>query len=274
MLARLILAAVLAALSTAGAQARDWSGFYAGGHAGYGTTGFDGFDAFKAFFPSEIGDINTGAPVMSTADFWALMTDDCLCNVIDEDTDDFIFGLAGGYNWQSGNYVYGVELTAFRAQFEGIGAIDALYPPFGPPGPLEASGLGGYIYTIDNVFTATGRVGYSFDRLLVSGFAGIAATRAEWTSIGFLVVDGPGGDGASVAAFEGAREWVLGWVLGIGAEYALTDTISLRLDYRHIGFEGFSPTGVALSGVTVDESFSPSTDFSADLVTLGINLRF
>jgi outer membrane immunogenic protein len=64
-----------------------------------------------------------------------------------------------------------------------------------------------------------GRVGYAFDRFLVYGAAGVAYADTRVKA---------GGAKDSQAT--------IGWTVGGGAEYAVTDNVALRADYRYVAY--------------------------------------
>ena len=74
------------------------------------------------------------------------------------------------------------------------------------------------------------RVGYAFDRFLVYGAAGVAYADTK------VRVNGLGKDSKTN----------LGWTVGGGAEYAITDNVSTRAEYRYTdyGKDSYSPGGV------------------------------
>jgi outer membrane immunogenic protein len=83
--------------------------------------------------------------------------------------------------------------------------------------------------------TVAGRIGYAYERWLVYGTAGGAATSYK------LSIDAPGvGSGSA----SGTR---YGWLVGGGVEQAFTDRISARLEYNYMDFgtrdETFTTTG-------------------------------
>jgi outer membrane immunogenic protein len=146
---------------------------------------------------------------------------------------DFDGGLLGGfigYNWQVGSFVFGVE-----------GDINATWndETFAFPGVEVEVGT-------DYLASIRGRVGYAWDRTLIFGTGGVAFTRAS--------VDASAGG----ATFSEDQSYT-GWTVGGGAEYAFTDNLIGRLEYRYYDFGkedilGFSD--VELNTHTVTAGFS------------------
>lgn len=117
------------------------------------------------------------------------------------DTDGFGGSAFGGWNWQNGAFVYGLEAD--------IGAYGAR----GDNGAVEAR------TTVDG--SVRGRVGVAVtDDVLVYGTAGGAAARQR-------------------VEFAGARDTdvVLGYTAGVGVDARLTDQVFGRLEYRHTRYE-------------------------------------
>ncbi|ODN71746.1 OmpA-like transmembrane domain protein [Methylobrevis pamukkalensis] len=115
------------------------------------------------------------------------------------------------------------------------------------------------------------RLGYAVDRLLVYGTGGFAYGNAE---VSASVSGGDGGGGTVTAAaapgLSASEENILtGWTVGAGVEYAFTDALSARLEYRYtdLGEATYSATtgigaGSAKFGVTYSQ------------VLAGISYRF
>lgn len=140
-------------------QAYDWSGFYLGGQGGYswGQTKVLGSD---------------------------------------QNADSGAAGLHAGYNFQSGNIVYGIE-NDFNYNFEKKGDAELEW---------DASGRA--------------RVGYAWDRTLFFATAGVAA----------------GGGKVDLPAAGKKDGILIGWTAGGGVEHAVTDNILVRGEYRHSDF--------------------------------------
>lgn len=121
-------------------------------------------------------------------------------------------GVAGGgqigYNWQSGQFVFGVETDV---QFSGA---DDTFAPFKFSNPWFG--------------TLRGRAGAAFNNVLLYGTLGLA--------YGSLKGEIPGLD-------ETRTE--VGWAGGIGAEYGFNPNWSARVEYLYMDLasRGFSITG-------------------------------
>ncbi len=139
-----------------------------------------------------------------------------------EDTDGGLFGGTIGFNMQSGNWVYGIEADGGWAGIE-----DDL-------SPVDVS--------VDWTATVRGRIGYAFDSFLLYATGGAAVAGIESASI-------PGDDTR------------LGFAVGAGAEAALTDSISAKIEYMYMDFGDDD-----ISGIPVD--------FDTHTVKAGLNFHF
>jgi outer membrane immunogenic protein len=118
----------------------------------------------------------------------------------DVDEDGFIGGVFGGWNFQNGGFVYGVEADAGYNNKQGFNGVDATQ------GRFEGS--------------LRGRLGYAVtDRVLVYGTAGAAAQQLKYMSPGFKDENG-----------------MVGWTAGAGVDAMLTDNVFGRIEYRYTDF--------------------------------------
>lgn len=118
-------------------------------------------------------------------------------------TQDFDGGLVGafvGYNWQFGNgFVAGIEGDFdYNWNEESFGGVDV---------GTDWSGA------------VRGRIGYAFDRVMVYGAGGWAITNGY--------VEGLGID---------ESETFNGWTVGAGVDFAVTDNMFIRGEYRYNDF--------------------------------------
>jgi outer membrane immunogenic protein len=182
----LALGAFGAALADDGA-AHDWSGPYAGAQIGYA------FADTSSFTTNLVGTF----PVP-----------------FDYESDGVLGGGHAGYNLQFGQVVLGIE------------------------GDIEAADISDrqdvFLYNVtyssettsDFAASIRARAGFTFDRLLIYGTAGVAWGRVKIAySCDVCVVEA-----GATSTLDDTRS---GWTAGGGVEYSLTPDISMRLDYRH-----------------------------------------
>jgi outer membrane immunogenic protein len=188
----------------------------------------------------------------------------------------FIGGGQAGYNWQTGAFVLGVETdfdgTTLSKSFDSTGA------PFVGPGAV-AAGLLGDTLTVHGkaslswLGTTRGRVGFVAtpdNRLMIYGTGGVAYGGG---SSNFSVFDATTG-----SFFSGSPSSTrVGWVIGGGVEYAITNNITIKGEYLYadLGSTSFTSAGnpaavLAFPGVTVGGKF----DYNASIFRAGVNYKF
>lgn len=166
---------------------------------------------------------------------------------VDFDVNGFVGGLTGGYNWQKGQFVFGLEGDVSYANIDG----SVLKVPFVAP-----CGNEGCTAKVDWFGTGRARVGYAFENFLpyaTGGFAvGHVKGSADLGACGFTPTCG----------YSDTR-W--GWTAGAGLEWAMNQQISFKAEYLHVdlGKPSFNSVGI------------PSTDaIKFDTVRVGINYHF
>ncbi len=236
---RLILAAALGAASMGSAAAADlhvkapvakapaavydWTGFYVGGHLGWAWT-----------------DKNWRTP--AGADLTSYTAD------------GFIGGVQGGYNWQTGAWVVGVEAQASWGDV--VTGRNWTDPEPVPVVPIKRTGT-----TVANLGTVALRLGHAVDRSLFYVKGGGA-----WVYETYRLFDATTPGTPLLASATGTR-W--GWMTGIGYEYAFLGNWSakIELDYLDFGRER-----ITVAGPTTVRAFDVTQDVV--LVKAGINYRF
>ena len=153
-----------------------------------------------------------------------------------DDAKGGVFGGQLGYNWQAGNFVFGIEGdiqgTTIKAT-ETVGAATV-------EGKVEAFA------------TVRGRLGYAFDRMLIYGTGGWAYTKTDLS----LTVGG---------ATISDSDWSSGYAIGGGLEWAIWDRWSLKGEYLYVHS---GDTTLTLAGTTV------TGDFKYNIIRAGLNYRF
>lgn len=132
----------------------------------------------------------------------------------DFEPDGFIGGVYAGYNYQmSNNIVIGAEVDVVYADVDGEGTVfDEPGDPIGLAGQeLNWSGAGRL------------RLGYAVDRFLPYIAGGVAFGDIDLTPIGVL--------GAPTFS-----DTFVGWTIGGGLDYAFTDNLIFRAEYRYTDF--------------------------------------
>jgi outer membrane immunogenic protein len=165
--------------------------------------------------------------------------DDTFGAYTDPDPDGFLGGVYIGYNHQfSNNVVIGGELDVVYADVEGTDDV------------FDAGGIPVAQYTQELKWSGAARVrlGYAVDRFLPYLAGGVAFGKIE------------GGNTGDTDEFS---DTYTGWTIGAGTEYAFTDNLIGRVEYRYTDFgeESFQ------SGVV-------SQELSTNEVRFGIAYKF
>lgn len=129
-----------------------------------------------------------------------------------------------GYNFQAGNFVFGLEGSLAAANFDG--KFTAPYLPAGGAWSPNMNWLG----------TVTGRFGLSFGQWLPYVKGGFAAA-----DVGSPLQDG-------VAGFSQSSSEHAGWTAGVGFEYQLSSKWSLGLEYLYTDLGNGSPNSLGSGG--------------------------
>ena len=171
----------------------------------------------------------------------------------------FIGGGQLGYNWQTGNFVLGVE-----GDIDGIARNNN-----NGSGAVLIGGAGPFVVTANSaswVATLAARFGWAADHWLFYGKAG-----GGWVgnNSGFTVTNVTTG-----ATFGGgSSNSVGGWLLGGGVEYAINNNWSLKGEYDFIGLGNRNfAVPVVVGGGVVDTFTGSSRNFQ--MVKFGFNYAF
>ena len=229
-----------------GASLLNWSGFYIGGNAGgiWGDYGF-GDSSVDVTVPRPLG----GSEIV-TVDVPAFSANS---------GGDFIGGVQAGYNRQFGSFVLGVEGDADGTSLGGSRSFtlhSTMLDVNGLSSEREASS--------DWMLTGRVRLGYAWNRILFYGTGGLALTNITVGATDFYSAAQPGAQSSSDDTI------VVGWTGGGGAEFAVSDAVSIAAEYRHSDFGGQS---FDLSGQGRFTVHSTHVDITEDQVTLRVNIR-
>ena len=118
-----------------------------------------------------------------------------------DDADGFGGSLYTGYNWQSGQIVYGVEAD--------VGMSDQR--SFATDGNSLKEGWNGSV---------RGRVGYDLSPVMIYGTAGVAAANNKLSN-----------------AAGSDDKTAVGYTVGAGVETMVTDNITARVEYRYTDYQ-------------------------------------
>lgn len=167
------------------------------------------------------------------------------------DVNGAIGGIHAGYNEQFNSFVVGLEgdidLSGIRGSTHaGIGAEGATISSLSLKNTWQGS--------------IRARVGYAFDRFLIYGTGGVAFGDAKVRGS----VVGPAG------VFSGSdTKTLVGWTVGVGAEYAFDDHWSARAEVR---YTDFGKSSYRLTGE--DGSLRFKSGFDEVTTLVGISYKF
>ena len=171
-----------------------WTGFYVGGHGGYAWTHKQWHEASDR-------------------------------ELVSYTAEGGIWGVQGGYNWQSGGLVIGVEAQASWSDVRKGAPYLEQDNIVGPAGRVTRGRVG---TTVENIGTVALRLGHAWDRSLFYVKGG-----AAWAYEVFRAFDA-GVPGEPLLASASDTRW--GWMVGIGYEYAFLGNWSAKIEYDFLGF--------------------------------------
>jgi outer membrane immunogenic protein len=232
----------------------DWAGMYAGGSLGIDLRSAPQF----AFPDSGAYDVNFsgGAPVFSgESPFmpWSTSPGPQAPIVASADL---------GRNFQSGDFVYGWEGDV---SFLGTSFNQSLNEP-GRIGNFSVDS------GVSTLFTFRPRVGVTMDRLLLFATGGLGVGSATLSSHASVT------DTAKSAHWDGEDSaWKAGFVVGGGAEYAVTPKMRIKFEalYYNLGSMSVTATGSGVdSGVVTVQPYSGTVPLQGTLARVGVNFGF
>ena len=226
-----------------------WTGFYIGGNAGYSW----GRSSTDVSYYNTL----TGLPIVAPA------------GSITSSGFDMNGGIAGGqigYNWQSNNWVFGLEADAQWSGERGRGlyncAAVAVTAGACLPGlTFLPAGVTGTSLTYDQSLewfgTVRGRAGVLVTpKVLLYGTGGLAYGSIKTT--GTLVGVTPAN--VAITSTGSSSDIRLGWTVGAGVEGKLTSNWSAKLEYLYLDFDTYRAGDFTLAplntiGARVDSRF-------------------
>jgi outer membrane immunogenic protein len=236
MLKKILLTGAVIALMSVGAQAADivepaaydWTGPYIGIQGGY------------AWGKNDLSANSTGDVV---AEFAAAVIDGDDGSF---DLDGFVGGGHAGLNWQMDSLVLGLEGDIEFADLDDDIDIFDLAGNLAGQDKVQVDWLGSIRL----------RGGFAVDRALFYATGGLAVGGAELEAdddFGEHLVD------------ERDTKW--GWTIGAGLEYAFTDDLSARVEYRYTDLGNVKAHGE-------DENVDDKADLAFHAVRVGLSWHF
>ena len=197
-----------------------WTGFYVGGFAGYKfssvDTNLDLTGLWDTQFPEGRDAVEAAAPH-------------------DLDNSGFEAGGLLGYNYQWHNWVFGVEADAAYLWAHESDYV-ALVPV--PNDPVDGYALSTSFRT-RYLATFAPRIGYTFCRWMPYVTGGLAVGQLDYSQ-DILNVISPAATGFTFDEQGSKTETKVGWMVGGGLEYAVTDHWRVRGQYQFIDLGSIS----------------------------------
>lgn len=239
------------------APAYDWSGFYVGGDIG--------------------GMAQTGS---GTSDFFQNDPDPAFANSVQAQSptsSSFIGGLHAGFNWQfARSFMVGVE-----GDWQWMNAHYLFCRQTDIASAACADNGRGFVYgssQAKSLATIRGRLGLTFDRLMLYGTGGVAFAEIN-SSLGTnCLVNGCADQGGASAALSNYATKKTGWVAGGGIEWMLDANWIVRGEYLHADLGSVTnllvldPVNSCFAGGPCGATFS--RDIRYDIVRLGASYKF
>jgi outer membrane immunogenic protein len=225
----------------------DWSGAYLGVHGGYG---FGDQDWTLIDNPGDGGDDTEGAggpPIGSI--------------VASHDLEGLLGGIQSGYNWQNGNFVFGIEA---ELAFTDIDGSESRISDGEKPGPRE------WATDINWLATLGPRLGYAFDSTLLYAEGGLALSGQDNYHLGaYGGPPNPPPDPAPPGREYDDSGMQMGWFLGAGLEQAFSEHWSGRVEYNYVALSN----EVKLWGNPANPAVF-DIDQDIHVIKVGLNYRF
>ena len=228
-----------------------WTGWYAGVNGGYSWGRSD-----------TTGNLynNTSGALLGTA------------------TDKFklnggIFGIQGGYNWQSDKIVYGIEADIQWSGEKGSTLFSCNTGPCLPTAIAPGGALADTVALSQKIAwfgTLRGRAGWTVTPtwlLYVTGGLAYGDVKTDGAISGFNA------NGGAVSAAFSNDSWRAGWTVGAGLEGVISGKWTGKIEYLYIDLGNFSGGGTLLT------SFPPllatfSSHVTDNVVRAGLNYHY
>ena len=235
------------------APAASWAGFYIGANAGAGSA--EGTYTLAPGGCFLTGVCGGGAALNPLRTF----TEDNLNTF-------FVGGAQAGYNWQAGNFVYGLEGDInYNGWNDNTAFLYALAAPL--VGTFTTA-----VNTKLNWFgTVRGRIGVAASpTILIFGTGGLAYGQVKSSTLG--VFSAAGDTYAGTASSTRA-----GWTVGGGMEWMFLPNWSLKWEYLYIDLGKLNYTDgciAACGAFATPQAYTTSVQFREQVARVGLNYHF
>jgi outer membrane immunogenic protein len=175
-----------------------------------------------------------------------------------------IGGVQAGYDLQVNQFVYGGVLDFSAMNLRGARDVAAVGANTFANIALHDD------ISADWLLTLRGRVGVAAGNFLVYATGGAAATNVKYNH------SYTANTGSISTETDAVSRDVWGWAAGAGVDYALSNRVSLRGEYLHVGFGTVVNDGVRVNNSVagpLNTVFGHNVSLDADIVRAGINLK-
>jgi outer membrane immunogenic protein len=231
----------------------NWTGFYIGGNVG-GAWG--NFDPTTSTVFSPVGYFAASSVLAINA-----------AGIQSSKPSGVTGGFEAGYNWQSSNYVFGVEGDIEALSLSNSVSSGAVYPCCAPTAFTVTSNV-----STTWLATVRGRLGYAVNNWLFFVTGGVAFTDLR----GNFAFSDTFANAAESASFSDTKT---GYTIGGGVEAGLWGNWSVKGEYLYANFGTLSATSTNLAAFTPviafpTNPFTHSFDLKANIARVALNYRF
>ncbi len=227
----------------------DWSGFYAGLNAG---AAWGAFDPRTSTIPNPGGPIFNSTALVNAAGIQSI-------NPL-----GFTGGLQAGYAWQWHNLVAGLEADFNYLSLNGEANSGAVHFLAGTHQAVISS-----YGDAEGLFTLRPRIGWAAGNWLFYGTGGLAVTDVDDD---FLLTVGTVGNAHYLEEAGRIHDALTaGYAVGGGIEAGITERLSVKAEYLHLGFDRTLAETTANNHPA--QVTTQSADLRADMVRLGFDYR-
>ncbi len=259
------------------APAPTWTGCYVGGNAGW----ISGDNNYSLGPSGTYLTPPGGAAPPNAAGTGDFATDiAALSNSYNSHPSGGLIGAQVGCNQQNGRFVFGVEADwQWTSQRNSINAAYAAFANVGNPAFTDAAHTEQVSSNLNSFGTFRGRAGFDFNRVFLYGTGGLAVgdVRSN-TNVSF-------GTFPALPVYNGAvhigsdSQIRVGWVAGVGAEYAFAPNWSVKAEYLYVdlGTQSYRSqlvAAVAPAAVGPGYNWNTSARERDNILRIGFNYKF
>jgi len=228
------------------APAYSWSGCYIGVNGGGAASGSDTATS-----------VDPGTHLVNPADLATVGS----AGTGSANGDNFIGGGQAGCNWQTGTMVLGLE-----GDWDYVPTTTLLSPIGGTLSTGDTFSLTNSVKT-NWLATIRPRVGVAVDRNLAYVTGGAAFAEYSLTQTYADTI-------ASAVGSSSVSRTVIGWTAGAGLETAVTNNVTLKVEYLFAQFPSIAATGAILGTDGGTNVLHGSADLTVQTLRIGMNYKF